>query len=124
MGWLGKLLAKVNVGGLLSETAASLLEANGWKRGDIILDGNMDLSFPEGTSVASLMGLMINARPGVAVATVVVDMALAGAKLSAPMHLEGEFTLEVPQTATLVITPVRLLANGYAVEGGKIRIGT
>lgn len=123
--WLQRLLSKASaaVSNPLATTAASLLENNGWRRGDMILAGDMGLWFPDGTTVASLMALLVSPKPDETTARVSVDITLRGNRLGGPVRIQGDFILEVPQRGVLVITPRNLLANGLACEGGRIRIG-
>jgi len=89
----------------------------------VVLNGTLDLWFPDGASVASLMALLVSPRPGETTATVAVDMHLAGGRFGGPVHIEGDFLLEVPQRGTLTVTPTDLKANGLVCQGGRIRIG-
>lgn len=123
--WLQRLLSKASaaLSSPLASTAASLLENDGWKSRDVVLNGTLDLWFPDGASIASLMALLVSPRPGETTATVAVDMHLAGSRFGGPVHIEGDFLLEVPQRGTLTVTPSNLTANGLVCQGGRIRIG-
>lgn len=123
--WLQRLLSKASsaISSPLASTAVSLLDNNGWKNGDAVLSGDLSLWFPDGTTVASLMALLVSPKPGETTASVTVDMSLVGNRFGGPVQIEGEFLLEVPQRGTLMITPRNLSANGLDCEGGRIRIG-
>ncbi len=123
--WLQRFLSKVNaaVSSPMASTAASLLENNGWRIRDAVLNGSLELWFPDGASVASLMALLVTPRPGETIATAAVDVVLVGERFGGPVHIEGDFLLEVPQRGTLTVTPEDLTANGLVCQGGRIRIG-